>query len=170
MQIILHFDIHSTVPFPSSSTQPRQPITMHAVVFESIAQGNSFIAEVETPTLLIANSVNETTNFTKWLHDIDITSQLRKTNFNTHLVIAVFSGKKGSSGYSITINEIFTALKEVMLVVNLIKPEPGQRVQEVITYPYHIILLPKNDLQITPGTIWNVYSSEGVLLTKTIYP
>jgi hypothetical protein len=44
------------------------------------------------------------------------------------------------------------------------------QVEDVVSYPYHIILVPRDQLPMAPGTIWAVYDAEGSLLVETRYP
>jgi len=150
---------------PSRSTEAMQMIT-----FKSLAQGESLTAELESPTLFVASSAAEAARFTRWLDDTDVITRIQEVDFNSAWVVAVFAGKMGSSGYSITIKKIGIVPQTVELVVEITKPAPGQNVSDVISYPYHIVLLPRERLKVTPGTIWSVYTQEGALLTQLNYP
>lgn len=76
----------------------------------------------------------------------------------------------GTSGYGIAVQEINLAPGKVQIKVNLTDPSPERMVQPVISYPYQIILVPKEKLQVAPGTIWAVYTLENKLLTQIQYP
>jgi hypothetical protein len=159
-------------PFtPPPVIQSRPSQTMQTLMFKSLAQGDSFTAALESPTLFVASSAAEAASFTQWLDDNDVITRIQEVDFNSAWVIAVFAGQVGSSGYSITIKQISLVQGALELIVEITRPDPGQYVVlDVISYPYHIVLLPRDNLNVTPGTIWSVYTQEGTLLTQRNYP
>lgn len=143
---------------------------MSTIAFESLTQGNSYTAGLEQPTLFVASNVTEATRFTQWLNDPNITQRIQAVNFDATYIVAVFRGQVGSSGYGITIQQINTAAGTVKLSVSLTAPPPDRLVSTVIAYPYHIILVPREKLPLSPGTSWSAYTLEGKLLVQTKYP
>jgi hypothetical protein len=140
------------------------------ITFESLEQDESYTAKLDKPTLFVAGSAAEATHFTKWLNSSDVTKRIQGVDFNTTLVVAVFRGQVGSSGYGIAIQQIGVAAGTVQLKVNLTQPAPGQNVSAAMAYPYDIVVIPRKKLPLVPGTNWAVHSSQGKLLVETKYP
>ncbi len=138
--------------------------------FKDLDQGDAYTARLETPTLFVAGSVDETAAFIGWLNDAGAVRRIQGVDFNTTWVIAVFRGMVGSAGYGIEVKDVQFIGETVQLKVNLTDPDPDQMVAQVISYPYHIITAPKEFLPIAEGTTWSVSTSEGRMLTRTRYP
>lgn len=70
-------------------------------------------------------------------------------DFTDDQVVAVFMGEKRTGGYSVEILTVETKRSEIDDLTSLVitvayrQPKPGDIVQEVITYPYHIITIPQ---------------------------
>ena len=159
----------TSVSLPSSPivTQAKSQKTMPKIPFESLAQGESYTAQLEKPTLFVVSNAAEADRFTQLLNDPEIVQWIQSVDFNTTYVVAVFRGKMGSSGYGIAVQDISTAPGTVELRVNLTQPAPNQNVSDVTTYPYHILSVSREKLPIAPETSWSVYDSEGKLLVQT---
>ncbi len=160
----------STPPKLSQVIQPKATDTTKMITFESLEQDESYTAKLDKPTLFVAGSAAEATHFTKWLNSSDVTKRIQGVDFNTTLVVAVFRGQVGSSGYGIAIQQIGVAAGTVQLKVNLTQPAPGQNVSAAMAYPYDIVVIPRKKLPLVPGTNWAVHSSQGKLLVETKYP
>ena len=158
-------EINQTQISPTQSVLPPLNKNVSVIAFDSIDKGNSFTAEIEKPTIFVAGSRDEASQFIRWMENIDVVSRIEKVDFNTNFVIAVFRGKMGNSGYGIEVQSISIYSGVVQLAVNLTDPAPGQAVADVISYPYHIILLPREKLQVAPGT-WAMYDPEGKVLAQ----
>ena len=81
--------------------------------------------------------------------DIIPSPPVPKVDFTNDQVVAVFMGEKRTSGYSVEILTVETKsaleddLTSLVITVADRQPKPGNIVQEVITYPYHIITIPQ---------------------------
>lgn len=142
---------------------------MLKIPFKNLAQADSYIG-YGTPTLFIASNPSEAVRFTRWLNKANIAKQIQGVDFNTTWVVAVFRGEVPSSGYGIAIRKISTAPGTVHLTVNLTDCAADRLHSAIMSYPYHIILLPSEEIRIAPGTIWSVYATEGTLLVQSKYP
>jgi hypothetical protein len=143
---------------------------MVTVPFASLSQGESYTAAMAEPTLVVAGSPAAATRCTELLNNPDLTRRMHAVNFHTTWVVCVFRGRMGSSGYGMAIEEIATAPGAVHLRVRLTDPVPGQNVSDVITYPYHIVLLPRERLEHGPETHWTVTTLDGKVLLHTTLP
>lgn len=74
-----------------------------------------------------------------------------QVNFTRYSVVAVFAGEKPTSGYSVTILSVETSGSQtkdqpsIAITVQHCQPGVGDFVTEALTYPYHIIRIPKID-------------------------
>lgn len=74
-----------------------------------------------------------------------------QVDFSRDSIVAVFAGEKPTGGYSIEILSAETSGSQIQersviaITVQHCQPEPGDFVTEALTYPYHIIRIPKID-------------------------
>jgi hypothetical protein len=71
-------------------------------------------------------------------------------DFTRYSVVAVFAGEQPTSGYSVEILSIETngsqTQKQLAITVQHRQPGAGDFVTEALTYPYHMIRIPKIDV------------------------
>ncbi len=67
-------------------------------------------------------------------------------NFTRYMLVAVFAGEQPSSGYSVEIISVKKTDDALVIIVEYDEPEPGVLVQDVITYPYHIVRILQTDV------------------------
>jgi PrcB C-terminal len=76
-----------------------------------------------------------------------------KVDFTSYNVVAVFAGEKSSGGYSVEILAVETRnfqtkdLPSLAIIVEYRQPNSGDFVTEAMTYPYHLIKIPKMDVK-----------------------
>ncbi|MFN6480409.1 protease complex subunit PrcB family protein [Nostoc sp. DedQUE07] len=72
-----------------------------------------------------------------------------QVDFTSYGVVAVFAGEKPTSGYSVEILSAETSgsqtQEQLAITVQYRHPKAGDFVTEALTYPYHIIRIPKID-------------------------
>lgn len=64
---------------------------------------------------------------------------LPEINFKKEMVIAVFRGKRQTSGYGVEITGIEKEGSEIVVTIRETSPQPGDIVTPVLTQPYHIV-------------------------------
>ncbi len=69
-------------------------------------------------------------------------------DFNKNMVLAVFMGQKPTSGYAIQITEISRTNGEVVVKVKEVTPPKGAILLQVLTQPFHIVVVPKVEAQV----------------------
>ena len=75
-----------------------------------------------------------------------------QVDFSRYSVVAVFAGEKPTGGYSVEIIKVETngsQTKEpeaIAISVRYRQPKAGEFVTEALTYPYHMIRIPKLDV------------------------
>ncbi len=72
---------------------------------------------------------------------------LPEVDFQKQMVVAVFAGTKPTGGYSIRIRDIRHDAKadKLLIFVEETSPPPGSITIQVLTQPYHMVLIPKTD-------------------------
>lgn len=72
-------------------------------------------------------------------------------DFQTEMIVAVFSGEKPTGGYSIEITRISedTTKHALEVFVRESKPPPGAMVIQALTQPYHIVKLTRIELPVS---------------------
>ncbi|MBN3927003.1 protease complex subunit PrcB family protein [Nostoc sp. NMS4] len=70
-------------------------------------------------------------------------------DFTNAQVVAVFAGEKPTSGYSVDILAVEKTGDSPSLVITVkdCQPNPGDFASDVITQPYHIIRIPRMDVE-----------------------
>jgi len=72
-----------------------------------------------------------------------------QVDFTRYSVVAVFAWEKPTGGYSVEILSVQTSgyqtQEQLAITVQHRQPEAGDLVTEALTYPYHIIKIPKID-------------------------
>lgn len=85
--------------------------------------------------------------------DTEPPTPVPKVDFTSYNVVSVFAGEKSSGGYSVEILTVETRnfqtkdLPSLVIVVEYRQPQPGDFVTEAMTYPYHMIKIPKIDVK-----------------------
>ena len=79
---------------------------------------------------------------------IDASSPLPEIDFDTHSVIAVFTGQEPTAGYAIEISKITDAAERTVAVMLTI-PGDGCMLAQVLTSPYQIVSVPITALPLT---------------------
>ncbi len=152
------------------ATSP-QPVRDAAgrIAFDTGETGSSITAELSKPALFVAGDMDEASKFIDWL-DENAVSLIQNADYNSTWIIAVFRGPMGSSGYGITVQDVVLTPGIVQIKVNLTDPSPGQMAQPVVSYPYHVIRIPKEKLKVANGTTWIVYDQNDSELMNIKYP
>ncbi|MDZ8069880.1 MAG: protease complex subunit PrcB family protein [Nostoc sp. DedQUE08] len=72
-----------------------------------------------------------------------------QVDFTRYSVVAVFAGEQPTGGYSVEILSVETSgsqtQEQLAITVQHRQPSAGDFVTEALTYPYHIIRIPKID-------------------------
>ena len=140
------------------------------IAFEHLAGGDSHTASLEGPALFVAGNPSEITSFTGMLKDPELVRRIGDTDFDNNWVVAIFRGMVSTGGHGIRVKEIEKENETLKVAVDLSDPEPDQFVIQVISYPFHIITIPKKDLIVTGETTWSVVRTRGTPLAPIIDP
>ncbi|MBN2381093.1 protease complex subunit PrcB family protein [candidate division WOR-3 bacterium] len=68
-----------------------------------------------------------------------------EVDFSAQMLVGVFSGEKPTGGYGINIQRVLEGSKSLVVEYVEKSPDPDAMVSQVITYPCHIVAIPRSD-------------------------
>ncbi len=77
-------------------------------------------------------------------------------NFTSEMLIAVFQGVRGSSGYSTNITRIIVTNAYYIVYIDEIHPGENCGILAVMTYPYHIVKISDHPLNLPVQFVYNI--------------
>jgi hypothetical protein len=69
--------------------------------------------------------------------------QAPNVDFTQNSVLVAFMGRQSTAGYTITISDVRATGTDIVAYVDEIRPRAGEPVAQVITFPYHMVVVPK---------------------------
>ncbi len=160
-----------------SSPHSKQIKGADSIPFESVARGNSLNSELATregldaPALVVARSRAEAECFIGLLNPSTAkqvaAERIRGMDFKREWVVVVIRGRMGSGGFGISVEEIKRAPEGINVRVNLIDPDPRVFQQANMPHPFHIIRVPRGEVNSAPQGEWFVRTLRGKPLTQT---
>ena len=155
---------------PSPSPSPSPTLAPSAVSFETLVQGDSRSGDLKDPTLVVAGTRDQAGRITPFVIERRAVSQLQTVDFDRYWLVAVLAGQKPSAGYGIEVRSIVSGPGGVRITVEQTRPAPDSVAATVLSYPFHLVLIPRDQLSPAPGTGWEVHERSGALLTRATYP
>jgi PrcB C-terminal len=116
-------------------TPPAPPSTV------TIARGDG--SRMTTPQALVVESPGDWQAV--WARH-DPATPPPAVDFATDVVVAIHAGRRPTAGYRVELVAVERRGSETVVAYRVDAPPPGEMVAQVITYPFHILRLPK------PGT------------------
>ena len=75
-------------------------------------------------------------------------ARLDNLDFDEYPAVIVFQGLKPTGGFGIEVREVSYEENKIFLYVDIIEPQPDQQTPDVLTSPYHLIMVRR------PSTSW----------------
>lgn len=119
--------------------------------FRTIARGSDSGYQSASQIMVIDNSEQWNDLWQQHTCNTEPPPPVPQVDFTRYSVVAVFAGEQPTGGYSV---EIFSAetsgsptqeQPSIAITVQYRQPKAGEFVTEALTYPYHIIRIPKID-------------------------
>ena len=79
-------------------------------------------------------------------------------------------GFRSTGGYGIHVVNVAVEDGHIRLTVVLTSPLPRQSQIQIVTYPFHLVAISKEDIVSPPGTTWSMATKDGNVLAETVYP
>jgi len=95
--------------------------------------------------------------------------QAPAVDFTQNSALVTLMGRQPTAGYNITITDVRTIGTDIVATVSETRPKRGEAVAQVITYPYHMVVVPKvtqqvvfriKGVEIQPVTIQDLYTGQ----------
>jgi hypothetical protein len=130
---------------------------MRAVPFLDLAGGESSVAG--EPKLHVAATARQRAALARAADRPELAARLAAPDLRDHAVLGVFAGPMPSSGHGVSVKKVEAGAGTVRITVELTRPQPGQNVNDVITFPYAVIAIPASQL---PHRVnWSVTGLQG---------
>lgn len=84
--------------------------------------------------------------------------------FSENMVICAFMGKRPTTGYSISVERMWTEERRMCVEITKSSPQKNVIVGEVLTYPYVFASLERTDLEV----VFNVIEENGMISEYTV--
>lgn len=155
--VVNDFESCVAAGYPVMESYPRQCRTPDGRnFFEEI--GNNKFEEIDKGVYLEENIrgnylLNDEKEWSELANRMYGENKVPYVDFSKYSVIAVFSGEKPSGGYTIEITDI-TRDGRTIVYVNEMSPGANCGATAALTYPYHVVKVPK-----ISGSVEYIYSS-----------
>jgi hypothetical protein len=115
------------------------------LAFETIAQSDIINYREEKPALLVIAKADEINPLVQNVlaEDPALTTQLRQLDYDRVFAILVFQGRKGSTGYIVTVRQITRQGNQVTVKAEFVEPSLGTFIKPAFTSPYHLVAVSK---------------------------
>lgn len=113
--------------------------------FETIAQRDFINYREENPALFVITNDDEIETLVSNVlaEDPALADQLRQLDYDRFFAILVLQGRKGSTGYAVTVKQIVRQGNQVTIDAEFVEPLPGTRRNPAFTSPYHLVAVSK---------------------------
>jgi hypothetical protein len=134
--------------------------------FNTISQGAPLGDHPDEPLYTVVIDASEWDELIGQLPQQGLSAGKQVSNTRDDVVIIVFAGEKGSSGYGIQIDSINLQGGEFTILVNENEPEVGEIKEPATTLPYQIVSLAREYLPQQELLIFSFIDEDGVLLNQ----
>lgn len=84
-----------------------------------------------------------------WAEHAGASTAPPRVDFGTQMVAAIFAGDRPTPGYAVEITEVRHDGDTLDIVVSESRPAPGLMAAQVIVTPFHIVVLPRFEGQVS---------------------
>lgn len=98
--------------------------------------------EGDEPKLVVVAQPGEVSGVADWVSET-AREQIQATDYNTHLVLAVFRGRQPDIGYGVLIERIGRIGSEIRIYARFEEPQPVHKTIDAPTYPYCVVQVEK---------------------------
>ncbi len=124
-------------------------VSMNGKKLPIVAEWKGNHCGITEPKQIVITDAKEWAEIWKQVHRGKIpVPKVPDIDFNKNMVLAVFMGQKPTSGYAIQITEVARSNGEVFAKLKETAPTKGAIVLQVLTQPFHIVVVPKVDAKV----------------------
>jgi len=166
----------SVIEQPAETPEERQPESTQAPVgtersailagAESLARGEAYqwANPMDMPGVLAAEKYADIEKSLPDSLSPEIVESLKNASAEGKWILVVYRGMLSTSGYGIEVVSLQLAAGQGQVTVKLTGPA-GQMANQVISYPYEILLLDSTQYPFNRSTIWTLLDQSGKELT-----
>ncbi|GIV98816.1 protease complex subunit PrcB family protein [Roseiflexus sp.] len=125
-----------------SACQPKET----NLSFKTIEQRNAFdtrwVYKHESPNLIVVSTLEESISLSGLITPA-AKEQLQKVKYDAYFVIAVFQGRKPTTGYNVQIERITRKGNKVSVYAQFLEPQPDEAKADIETLPYQLVRVDK---------------------------
>jgi hypothetical protein len=149
----------------ATPTITEQPSTV-MIPFKTVAQEAPLGDHPTAPLYTVVSRPSEWDELREVLPTRAINPGIQASKLGDSLIVVAFAGRKGSSGYSIVIENISKQGNQIAAVVSQTTPGPNEYVTDAATVPYHLVALSKKDFLPESTLTFVFYDKQGAVLAK----
>src|SRR5262245_19522185 len=103
-------------------------------------------SNIDASRQVVVRSAAEWTAFWR-THNFD--KPAPRVDFDKEMVVGVFMGSRPTSGYSVAITDVTERDGSTVVTYTESSPRPGTMSAQVLTFPYHLVAVPKRAGNVT---------------------
>lgn len=127
-----------------SACQPKEIGLPFETIEQRDASGTGQVYEDKPPDLIVVTTPEEVANLDA-LVTPEAQARLQSLNYDAYFVIAVFQGRKPTTGYEIQIERITRRGNIVAIHTRFQEPKPDEAKGDEVTSPYHLVRVQKTE-------------------------
>lgn len=140
-----------------SACQQKQPAAPkvdigQAIPFESIESLDDFLYQERETVYFVIWSREDIAQVDSWISD-RAKAQLNSLDYSKYAGIAVFQGRQGENGHKVVIERIGIRDNTLVLVVQFWENPPNVGSGNVMTSPYEVVQISKENLRSQPSEV-----------------
>jgi hypothetical protein len=136
-----------------------------AIAFQTVAHAFSGGQGPKKPVAFIALKASDVGAFERFLKPEDA-ARVQQVNLAAHAVVAVFSGVKPTSGFTITVRRLSLAQATLRIAIEVRSPAPSGNVLPAFSNPYHVVRVARRSLGRSGPSAWVLVSTTGHVLAR----
>lgn len=131
-----------------SACQPKE-VKEVDLLFETVerrdASGTGQVYQDRQPSLMVITTPEEAASLGA-LVTPKAQAQLQNLNYSTYFAIAIFQGRKSTTGYGVEIERITRLESKVTIYARFLEPKPNAERAPEETSPYHLVQVQKTGM------------------------
>ncbi len=96
----------------------------------------------ERPRLTVVTTPEQVPELKGYVYS-SVVQQVSQIDFSTYLILAVFQGYRGASGYSVDVEEIMRKDRTITVHARFLDPDPEKPTVEITSSPYYVLKVEK---------------------------
>lgn len=125
-----------------SACQPKEIDLLFETVERRDASGTGQVYQDRQPGLMVITTPEEAASLVA-LVTSEAQARLQSLNYNAYFAVAIFQGRKSTTGYGVEIERITRLESKVTIYARFLEPKPNAERAPEETSPYHLVQVQK---------------------------